>query len=88
LSWLVLAGLIVRAALVVFWNPAMTEVRCPDLDAAVADHEARGFRVEIIVPADEENLLQPCHASAHPRRHLRSPWRRLRPEMRWQTAPG
>lgn len=36
----------------------MVEVRCADLDAAIADHEARGFRVEIIIPADDPETIE------------------------------
>lgn len=36
----------------------MTVVRCDDLDAAVADHEARGFRIEMIVPADDPETIE------------------------------
>ncbi|HEY5949996.1 MAG TPA: hypothetical protein VIV40_31090 [Kofleriaceae bacterium] len=36
----------------------MTELRCDDLDATVADHEARGFRVEIVVPADDPETIE------------------------------
>jgi len=36
----------------------MTELRCDDLDAAVAQHEAQGFRVEVIVPADDPETIE------------------------------
>jgi quercetin dioxygenase-like cupin family protein len=36
----------------------MIEHRCDDLDTAVADHEARGFRVEMIVPADDPETIE------------------------------
>jgi quercetin dioxygenase-like cupin family protein len=36
----------------------MTEVRCADLDATVAEHEARGFRIEMIVPADDPETIE------------------------------
>lgn len=36
----------------------MTELRCADLDAAVADHESRGFRIEMIVPADDPETIE------------------------------
>ena len=36
----------------------MTELRCADLDAAVADHESRGFRIEMIVPADDPESIE------------------------------
>ena len=36
----------------------MAEVACADLDGAVADHEARGFRVEMIVPADDPETIE------------------------------
>lgn len=35
----------------------MTELRCADLDAAVAEHEARGFRIDMIVPADDPETI-------------------------------
>ena len=31
----------------------MREVRCPDLDEALAAHQAQGFRLDTIVPADD-----------------------------------
>lgn len=36
----------------------MTELRCEDLDAAVAQHEAQGFRVDVIVPADDPEAIE------------------------------
>src|SRR5678816_2907520 len=36
----------------------MIELRCADLDAAVADHEARGFRIEVVVPADDPETIE------------------------------
>jgi quercetin dioxygenase-like cupin family protein len=34
-----------------------TVVPCTDLDAAVADHEARGYRIELVVPADDPRVV-------------------------------
>ena len=31
----------------------MRELRCPDLDAALAAHQAQGFRLDTIIPADD-----------------------------------
>src|SRR5688572_3380177 len=36
----------------------MIELRCADLDAAIADHEARGFRVDMIMPADDPETVE------------------------------
>jgi quercetin dioxygenase-like cupin family protein len=36
----------------------MIELRCTDLDAAIADHEARGFRVDMIMPADDPEIVE------------------------------
>jgi hypothetical protein len=36
----------------------MTELRCADLDTTVADHESRGFRIEMIIPADDPELIE------------------------------
>jgi mannose-6-phosphate isomerase-like protein (cupin superfamily) len=36
----------------------MTELRCADLDAAAAEHELRGFRVEMVLPADDPELIE------------------------------
>jgi quercetin dioxygenase-like cupin family protein len=36
----------------------MAELRCADLDAAVADHEALGFRIEMVVPADDPETIE------------------------------
>jgi quercetin dioxygenase-like cupin family protein len=45
----------------------MTELRCADLDAAVADHEARGFRIEVIVPADDPEAIEMSRGDARVR---------------------
>jgi hypothetical protein len=31
----------------------ITEERCADLDSAVADRQSRGFRIEMVMPADD-----------------------------------
>ncbi|CAN5883092.1 hypothetical protein BH11MYX3_BH11MYX3_30590 [soil metagenome] len=36
----------------------MAELRCADLDASVAEHEALDFRVEIVVPADDPETVE------------------------------
>jgi quercetin dioxygenase-like cupin family protein len=36
----------------------MTELRCTDLDASVAEHEALGFRIEMVVPADDPEAIE------------------------------
>ncbi|HEX5062186.1 MAG TPA: hypothetical protein VFV99_22605 [Kofleriaceae bacterium] len=36
----------------------MTELRCADLDAAVAEHAARGFRIDMIMPADDPETIE------------------------------
>jgi mannose-6-phosphate isomerase-like protein (cupin superfamily) len=36
----------------------MTELRVDDLDAAVAEHAACGFRIEMIVPADDPETIE------------------------------
>lgn len=45
----------------------MTELRCDDLDAAVAQHEARGFRVDVIVPADDPETIEMSHGDVRVR---------------------
>jgi len=45
----------------------MTELRCADLDAAVAEHEARGFRVDMIVPADDPEAIEMSRGDARVR---------------------
>src|SRR4249920_1996202 len=34
-----------------------TVVPCIDLDAAVAEHAARGYRIELVVPADDPRVV-------------------------------
>ena len=43
----------------------MLELRCPDLDAALATFEALGFRVDAVIPADDPQRIAVSRGDVH-----------------------